>query len=146
MAEALGGKGKVAILTGSLVMANLTERMEGVNEVLAEKYPDIEVVDTIATDDDFAKGLDVSEAMLRAHPDLMELGRRLLGDEAAPALLARHRGALDRNELLNYTDWILRRVTCAVLHDPIARGVRDIMRTGDRVPTCPPETTVHAPV
>ena len=62
--------GKVALVTGSLVMANLNERMEGVKEVLAEKYPDIEVVDTIATDDDFAKGLDVCEAMLRAHPDL----------------------------------------------------------------------------
>ena len=60
--------GKVALVTGSLVMANLNERIAGVKEVFAEKYPDIEIVDTIATDDDFAKGLDVCEAMLRAYP------------------------------------------------------------------------------
>ena len=89
MAEALGGKGKVAILTGSLVMANLNERMEGVNEVFAEKYPDIEVVDTIATDDDFAKGLEVSEAMLRAHSDLNGvIAVSMTGSVAMPKVLA----------------------------------------------------------
>jgi ribose transport system substrate-binding protein len=89
MAEALGGKGKVAILTGSLVMANLNERIEGVKEVFAEKYPDIEIVDTIATDDDFAKGLDVSEAMLRAHPDLNGvIAVSMTGSVAMPKVLA----------------------------------------------------------
>ncbi len=65
---------------------------------------------------------------LRADADIMELARRLLAEEAAPALLAKHTGALDRNEHLNYSDWILRRVTCPVLHDPIDRGVRGTMR------------------
>ena len=89
MAEALGGKGKVAIVTGSLVMANLNERIEGVKEVLAEKYPDIEVVDTIATDDDFAKGLDVCEAMLRAYPDLDGvIAVSMTGSVAMPKVLA----------------------------------------------------------
>jgi len=69
LAEAIGGKGKVALVTGSLVMANLNERLEGAKEVFAE-YPDIEIVDVYVTDDDFAKGLEVCEAMLRAHPDL----------------------------------------------------------------------------
>ena len=65
---------------------------------------------------------------LRADADIMELARRLLVQEAGAALLKKHRGALDRNEYLNYSDWILRRVTCPVLHDPIDRGVRGIMR------------------
>ena len=65
---------------------------------------------------------------LRRHPDLMALGRRLLVGEAGAALLARHGGALGRSEYLNYCGAILRRVTCPVLHDPIARGVRGIMR------------------
>ncbi len=65
---------------------------------------------------------------LRADADIMELARRLLTEEAAPALLKKHREALDRNEHLNYSDWILRRVTCPVLHDPIDRGVRGTMR------------------
>ena len=65
---------------------------------------------------------------LRQDADIMELARRLLVQEAGAALLAKHRAALDRNEYLNYSDWILRRVTCPVLHDPIDRGVRGIMR------------------
>jgi ribose transport system substrate-binding protein len=89
MAEAIGGKGKVALVTGSLVMANLNERMEGVKEVFAEKYPDIEIVDTIATDDDFAKGLEVCEAMLRAYPDLNGvIAVSMTGSVAMPKVLA----------------------------------------------------------
>jgi ribose transport system substrate-binding protein len=89
MAEAIGGKGKVALVTGSLVMANLTERIAGVKEVFAEKYPDIEIVDTIATDDDFAKGLDVCEAMLRAYPDLNGvIAVSMTGSVAMPKVLA----------------------------------------------------------
>ena len=65
---------------------------------------------------------------LREDAEIMELARRLLVQEAGAALLRKHRGALDRNEYLNYSDWILRRVTCPVLHDPIERGVRGIMR------------------
>jgi ribose transport system substrate-binding protein len=89
MAKALGGKGKIAILTGSLVMANLNERIEGVKEVLATKYPGIELVDTVATDDDFAKGLDVSEALLRAHPDMNGvIAVSMTGSVAMPKVLA----------------------------------------------------------
>ena len=70
LAEAIGGKGKVTLVTGSLVMENLNERIKGIEACFEEKYPDIEVVDVVATDDDFAKGLETCEAMLRAHPDL----------------------------------------------------------------------------
>jgi len=65
---------------------------------------------------------------LRADGELMDLARRLLVDEAGRALEARHGAALDRNEYLNYCDSILRRITCPVLHDSIARGVRGMMR------------------
>jgi mannitol-1-phosphate/altronate dehydrogenase len=65
---------------------------------------------------------------LRDEADLMEIGRRLLVEEAAPALLRKHGPTLPRNECLNYCDSILRRVTCPVLHDPIERGTRGIMR------------------
>jgi ribose transport system substrate-binding protein len=89
MAEAIGGKGKVALVTGSLVMANLNERIEGVEEIFAEKYPDIEIVDVIATDDDFAKGLEVCEAMLRAYPDLDGvIAVSMTGSVAMPKVLA----------------------------------------------------------
>jgi len=65
--EALGGAGKVAIITGGLGALNLNERIEGFRETVGA---DIEVVEVVATDDDLSKGLGVSEALLRAHPDL----------------------------------------------------------------------------
>lgn len=65
---------------------------------------------------------------LRDDAELMELGHDLLLQEAAPALLRKHPSAMERNELLNYCDWILRRVTCSTFHDPIERGTRGIMR------------------
>ena len=65
--EALGGSGKIGIITGGLAALNLNERIEGLRETIG---PDIEVVEVVATDEDLAKGLSVSEALLRAHPDL----------------------------------------------------------------------------
>ncbi len=65
--EALGGTGKVAIITGGLGALNLNERIEGLKETLGDG---IEIVETVATDESLEKGLGVSEALLRAHPDL----------------------------------------------------------------------------
>ena len=67
MREALGGSGKVGIITGGLGALNLNERIDGFRETVG---PDIEIIEVVATDDDLQKGLGVSEALLRAHPDL----------------------------------------------------------------------------
>ncbi len=67
MAKLLNGQGKVGIITGGLGALNLNQRIEGFKEGVG---PNIQVVDVQATDDDLQKGLSVSEAMLRAHPDL----------------------------------------------------------------------------
>jgi ribose transport system substrate-binding protein len=67
MREALGGSGKVAIITGGLGALNLNERIEGFRETVG---PDIEIVEVVATEESLEKGLGVSEALLRAHPDL----------------------------------------------------------------------------
>jgi ribose transport system substrate-binding protein len=67
MREALGGSGKVGIITGGLGALNLNERIDGFKETIGSG---IEIVEVVATDDDLQKGLGVSEALLRAHPDL----------------------------------------------------------------------------
>lgn len=64
---------------------------------------------------------------LRDDAEAMELAR-LLADEAGTALSGKHGAALPRSGYLNYCDSILRRVTCPVFHDTVARGVRGIMR------------------
>jgi len=67
MREALGGTGKVGIITGGLGALNLNERIDGFKETIGSG---IEILEVVATDDDLQKGLGVSEALLRAHPDM----------------------------------------------------------------------------
>lgn len=69
MAEAIGGEGKVAIVTGQLGASNLNERIDGVKKAL-EAYPGIEIVAMEGTEDDLARAVSVTEAILRANPDL----------------------------------------------------------------------------
>ncbi len=69
LAKALGGKGKVAILTGSLTALNAQQRVQGFREAM-KNYPDIEIVAEEPTDDDAAKSLSTAEALLQAYPDL----------------------------------------------------------------------------
>jgi len=65
----IGGKGKVAILTGSLGSPLLAERQRAAESVFA-KYPDIEVIGVFPTEDDYERALSVSESILQANPDL----------------------------------------------------------------------------
>ncbi len=69
MADAIGGAGKVAIITGQLGASNLNERIDGVKKALAS-YPDIEIVALEGTEDDLARAVSVTEAILRSNPDL----------------------------------------------------------------------------
>lgn len=88
MAEKLGGKGKVAIITGQLGASNLNERIDGVKEALAA-YPDIEIVAVEGTEDDLAKAVFVTEAILRGNPDLAGIfGMSQVGGPAVAKVLA----------------------------------------------------------
>ncbi len=72
LAEAVGGKGKVAILTKP-GQSNLEERIEGYKKALAE-YPDIELVQTGDTQSDSVVAAQVTATILQAHPDLVGIG------------------------------------------------------------------------
>ena len=88
MAKALGGKGKVAIVTGQLGASNLNERISGIKKALAA-HPGISIVATEGTDDDLAKAVSVSEALLRGHPDLAGVfGVSQVGGPAMAKVLA----------------------------------------------------------
>ncbi len=99
MAKAVGGKGEVAIVTGQLGASNLNERIDGVKEALA-KYPDIKIVATEGTEDDLAKAVSVTEALLRGHPNLAGIfGISQVGGPAVAKVLgeeefAKHKGQL----------------------------------------------------
>jgi ABC-type sugar transport system substrate-binding protein len=69
LAKEIGGKGKVAILTGSMGSEFLARRQKSIEDTLA-KYSGIKVVGVYATEDDYEKALSISESVLQANPDL----------------------------------------------------------------------------
>jgi ribose transport system substrate-binding protein len=99
MAEALGGAGKVAIVTGQLGASNLNERITGVKRALKD-FPKIEIAATEGTEDDLARGVSVTEALLRANPDLKGIfGVSQVGGPAVAKVLAQKEFA-DRKGVL----------------------------------------------
>jgi rhamnose transport system substrate-binding protein len=67
---AMGEKGKFAIMTGSLSAANLNEWMKWIKVQQTEFYPEMELVEIAATDDDLIKAYDVAKQLLEKYPDL----------------------------------------------------------------------------
>lgn len=85
MAEAIGGKGEVALLLGTLTAQSHTERITGVKKAL-EAYPEITVVAEQATDDVLEKAVQETEKLLNAYPNLKAV---ISGDGSGAAGAAR---------------------------------------------------------
>ena len=69
LAEILEGKGKVAILSGSLTASDHVERITGFKDALSG-FPDMEIVFEQPDDDILEKAVELTESLLAAHPDL----------------------------------------------------------------------------
>lgn len=69
LVEAMGTRGKVAILTGVPGALNLEERVQGFLEGVSA-YPEIEIVTTVVTNDDINMGVQALEETMQAYPDL----------------------------------------------------------------------------
>lgn len=69
LADALGGKGKIAILSGSLTASDHVERITGFKKAL-EAFPEMEIVFEQPDDDILENAVALTENMLQAHPDL----------------------------------------------------------------------------
>jgi ribose transport system substrate-binding protein len=65
----MGEEGQVALLTGVPGAFNLEQRISGFKDEVA-KYPGIEVVDTVACNDDINLGVQVVEETMQKYPDL----------------------------------------------------------------------------
>ena len=66
----MGEEGKVALLTGVPGAFNLEERIRGFTDGIEADYPDIEIVTTVACNDDINQGVQVVEETMQAYPDL----------------------------------------------------------------------------
>lgn len=69
LAEQLGGKGKIAILSGSLTASDHVERITGFKDALSQ-YPEMEIVFEQPDDDILEKAVTLTENLLQAHPDV----------------------------------------------------------------------------
>ncbi len=69
LVKAMGEEGKVALLTGVPGAFNLEERIRGFKDYVAQ-YPGIEIVATVACNDDINLGVQVVEETMLANPDL----------------------------------------------------------------------------
>ena len=69
IAEALGGAGKMIILEGPAGAANAIERLNGINDALAD-YPDIEVVASQTANFKRTDGMSVTENLLQKYSDV----------------------------------------------------------------------------
>lgn len=69
LVRSMGTTGKVALLTGVPGAPNLEERIRGFKDVVAQ-YPGIEIVTTVACNDDINLGVQVVEETMQSNPDL----------------------------------------------------------------------------
>ena len=70
VADQIGGKGEIAILSASANATNQNAWIAIMEEKLASDYPDIELVETAYGDDDDQTSFDKTAALLQSHPDL----------------------------------------------------------------------------
>ena len=70
LADLIGEKGKVGILSGSLSAPNHVGRVKGFKAAM-EKYPDIEIVFDRPDNDDLQKAVELTENALQANSDLV---------------------------------------------------------------------------
>src|SRR3954453_22995781 len=71
--EAMGGKGKYAIVSCGQTAENLNSWIEVQKSYTAEKYPDAEIVDTVYAGEDQAAATQMATDLMNAHPDLTGL-------------------------------------------------------------------------
>lgn len=70
LAAAIGGNGKVAVITGVPGALNLQQRVDGFQDRLTEAYPNMQVVRVFASNEDINLGVQGVEETMQAHPDL----------------------------------------------------------------------------
>lgn len=90
LVKAMGGKGKVAVVIGSLAAPNLNQRLEGLKKGLAAS-PGIQIVATEESGESIADAQGKAETILQAHPDLT--GFAGIGGSDLPGIV----GALTSN-------------------------------------------------
>jgi len=70
MAELIGGAGEVAVIAHDQTSRTGIDRVKGFSDRIAEKYPDVTIVDTQFGGGDHLKSTDLAKAIIQAHPNI----------------------------------------------------------------------------
>jgi ABC-type sugar transport system substrate-binding protein len=70
LAEQMGGKGKGVIITGSATSPNQNAWMKVMHARLAEKYPEIEMLETLVSNEDQGRAAQLAREVLASNPEL----------------------------------------------------------------------------
>jgi rhamnose transport system substrate-binding protein len=73
LVQAMGGKGKYAIVSCGQTAANLNSWIAVEKKYTAQKYPNVQIVDTVYAGEDQAKAVSMAKDLMNAHPDLTGL-------------------------------------------------------------------------
>ena len=69
IAEKTGGKANICVVMGDLATTNQVEQRKGIEERIAQKYPDMKVVNVVADKNDLATAMNVTEDTLNTYPE-----------------------------------------------------------------------------
>jgi ribose transport system substrate-binding protein len=100
LADAIGGKGKVALIT-KVGQSNLEERVKGYQDEFAANFPDIAVVQVINDDSDSAKAADGLKAVLQREPDLAGVGCVEAAGGVGAATASKELGLTDKLKIVS---------------------------------------------
>jgi rhamnose transport system substrate-binding protein len=70
LGEAIGGAGKAVIVTGSATAPNQNAWMKSMQARIAEKFPKIQLLETLVSDEDQSKAYRLTRDVINAHADL----------------------------------------------------------------------------
>jgi len=147
MAEAIGGKGKIAIITGFFAVEAHELRRKGLVDYLAANYPEIEIVATVENTDKADIAFTQANDFMSANPDLAGIYVTAGGPFGA-AKAVEDAGKADSIKLISYdfVDETMEYVQKGIIYgtvgqDPFAQGHDPAIRlfnylVGGQVPEC----------
>ncbi|MFF2889150.1 autoinducer 2 ABC transporter substrate-binding protein [Paenibacillus sp. NPDC057967] len=100
--EEIGGKGQVAFMVAGLGSQNQIAKSNASKAYFAANYPDIEVVTTVASDDDQQKAYANAQNLLQTYPDLKGIIGFAGGEPPAAAEVVEQAvkaGTLEKNQV-----------------------------------------------
>lgn len=127
LGKALNGKGIVLCETGVVSQAGLIQRKQGVEDVLAESYPDIKIVQTTASGGDVSKAQSDIENMITAYPDFDALIQLDAAGEAGITAFKAHDYNKDNKVLIVFDDLepVIDGVKEGIIYCTITQGQRN---------------------